>query len=196
MERVEENAIVLDFLSSGKATDRSPFKKEPIAQVIGTNFYTLLEVVPKKDEKGEYKQLAQQEEVYIGKEERDKIHFIKKRIKYNELTSLASSELEPIVRKLVEKQEKRFVDFFNNAQSISTRQHQLELLPKIGKKLMWEILEEREKEPFKDFDDIKNRIRSIPSPRDIIVERILEEIKGDTKYYLFTAHPPREQHRF
>ncbi len=192
MERIEENAIVLDYLAEGKAAERAQLRKEAVAQVLGTNWYTLLEIVPKMDEKGGYRKLAQQEEVYIGKGERDKVHFIKKRIMYEELTALASSELETSVQKLVKAQEKRFVDFFNNCQAISVRQHQLELLPKIGKKLMWEIIEAR-KTPFVSFEDIKNRVKNMPNPEDIVTDRILAEIKAKEKYYIFTAHPPKEE---
>jgi len=192
MERIEENAIVLDYLAEGKAAERAQLRKEAVAQVLGTNWYTLLEIVPKMDEKGRYMKLAQQEEVYIGKGERDKVHFIKKRIMYEELTALASSELETSVQKLVKAQEKRFVDFFNNCQAISVRQHQLELLPKIGKKLMWEIIEAR-KTQFTSFEDIKNRVKNMPNPEDIITDRILAEIKAKEKYYIFTAHPPKEE---
>jgi len=191
MERIEENAIVLDYLAEGKAVERAQLRKEAVAQVLGTNWYTLLEIVPKMDEKGGYMKLAQQEEVYIGKGERDKVHFIKKRIMFEDLTALASSELETTVRKLVKAQEKRFIDFFNNCQAISVRQHQLELLPKIGKKLMWEIIEAR-KMPFASFEDIKSRVKNMPNPADIITDRILAEIKAKEKYYIFTAHPPKE----
>jgi putative nucleotide binding protein len=191
MERIEEKAIVLDYLAEGKAVERAQLRKEAVAQVLGTNWYTLLEIVPKMDEKGGYMKLAQQEEVYIGKGERDKVHFIKKRIFFEDLTALASSELETTVVKLVKEQEKRFIDFFNNCQAISVRQHQLELLPKIGKKLMWEIIDAR-KTPFTSFEDIKSRVKNMPNPADIITDRILAEIKAKEKYYIFTAHPPKE----
>ena len=41
----------------------------------------------------------------------------------------------------------------------------LHLLPGIGKKLMWEVLTEREKKPFESFADISQRIKSIPHPK-------------------------------
>jgi putative nucleotide binding protein len=64
----------------------------------------------------------------------------------------------------------------------------LHLLPGIGKKLMWEILEEREKRPFESFQDISERIRAIPHPDQMIIKRILEEIENpDVKYHLFTS---------
>ncbi len=204
MERVEEYGIVIDYLREGPVSAAPPFTKIPMAQILGETFFTLLEVVPKKEEKTdaqgikrmEYKALTLGERVYIGKGERDKIHYIKRRIKYGELTNFAASELAPVVQKLVKEQEKRFIEFFNKSDSITTRQHQLELLPKIGKKLMWEILDERRKGPFQSFEDIKTRVKNMPNPESIIVDRILNEIKGESKYYLFTAHPPDEENEF
>ena len=191
MEKIEENAIVLDYMPEGRG-GRPPFTKEPMAQVIGTNYFTLLEVVPKKDEAGTYIKLEPHSEVYIGRGEREKVHFIKRRIEYSSLTPVAEAEVEIIVRKVVEEQAQRFVDFFNKAQPITTRQHQLELLPKVGKKLMWEILSERNKKPFDSFDNIKLRVKNMPNPEEVRVERILEELKGLTKRYIFTATPPSE----
>jgi len=64
----------------------------------------------------------------------------------------------------------------------------LHLLPGIGKKLMWEIIEEREKKPFESFEDISHRIKTIPHPDKMILNRILEEIQDpNVKYHLFTS---------
>ena len=64
----------------------------------------------------------------------------------------------------------------------------LHLLPGIGKKLMWEILEERNKKPFADFADISTRIKSIPHPEKMIQARIIEELQDkDVKYHVFTT---------
>jgi putative nucleotide binding protein len=64
----------------------------------------------------------------------------------------------------------------------------LHLLPGIGKKLMWEILEERNKKPFASLADISARIKSIPHPEKMIQARILEELEvKETKYHVFTT---------
>ncbi len=180
----EEYAIILDFLPEGKPTD---IKKEPIAQAVGVKYFILLELVPKRNI-----YLEPLEKVYIGRGFREKIEYIKKRIKYDELTSLAKDTLEEAVGKIIEEDEKRFVNFFNNAKPINVRIHQLELLPGIGKRLLHEILEERKKKPFESFKDIKERVKSIPDPKKIILERILMEIKGEErsgklKWRLFVA---------
>ena len=136
----EESAIVLDFLPNGYPYDDRPmFMKTPIAQAIGKNHFVILELVPKKGV-----HLQPYEEVYIGEGKRDKIHHIIGKIPTSKLTSTAKSELEFVIKDVVTKNEKKFVDFFNKAQPLSTRMHQIELLPGLGKKHMWQIIENRE----------------------------------------------------
>ena len=43
--KAEDYVVVLDFLPRGKG---SSFKAEPLAQVLGLEYFTLLEVVPKE----------------------------------------------------------------------------------------------------------------------------------------------------
>ena len=86
---------------------------------------------------------------------------------------------------MVKKNEKKFVDFFNNAQPINARRHQIELIPGIGKKHMWEIIKAREEKPFESFEDIKNRIKLMPDPEKAIVKRLLLELEGTEKHNLF-----------
>ncbi len=184
----EDYAVVLDFLPNGYPNDTRPmFQREPIAQAIGTSSFALLELVPKK---GVF--LQPHEKVYIGPDKRDKIHHIAGRIPYSKLTSTAKAELEFVVHDIVVKNESRFVKFFNNAGPLTTRMHQLELLPGLGKKRMWEILDERSIEPFKSFDDIKERIKLIPDPDKLITKRILKEIMQEQKHYLFVAQKEKE----
>ena len=179
----EEQAIVLDFLPNGYPFDTRPLhKKSAIAQAIGKEYFVLLELVPKK---GIF--LTAHEEVYIGEGKRDKIHHIIGKITPDRLTETAKSELNYIMEELVIKNEPRFVEFFNKAQPINMRRHQIELLPGIGKKHMNEILEEREKAPFTSFKDIKERVKLIPDPEKAVIKRILQELQGEEKYSLFTS---------
>ena len=182
----EETAIVLDFLPKGKSSAHKP---EPLAQVLGKRFFTLLEVVPKAD-------LKIMEEVSIGKEERDKIEFIKKRVTYKELTSTSVAEINKAIEKIIHDDNQRFLDFFNKSGSISIRMHQLELLPGLGKKHMLDLLDERKKKPFESFEDIEKRIKLMPNPVQTIVKRILMELQeDDLKHYIF-ARPPYQERGF
>ena len=177
----EERAVVLDFLQNGYPFDTRPMhRKTPIVQALGINHFVLLELVPKKEVF-----LQPHKEVYIGEGKREEIHHIIGRINFEKLTETAKFSLEVIVKDLVEKNEKRFVDFFNTASPINTRRHQLELLPGIGKKHMWEILEQRKEKLFESFEDIKQRVRLLPNPKNAIIKRIIMDIKGEEKHKLF-----------
>lgn len=178
----EEQAIVLDFLPNGYPFDTRPSHlKSAIVQAIGKERFTLLELVPKK---GIF--LQPNEDVYIGEAKRDKVHHINGKIPYDKMTQTAKSEMEHVVRELVHTHEQKFVEFFNKAQPLSTRMHVMELLPGVGKKHMWEIVEERQREPFKNFDDIKKRVKLMPDPEKVIQKRIMQELTGTEKHLLFT----------
>jgi putative nucleotide binding protein len=103
------------------------------------------------------------------------------------LTSFAKTELEKVVENLIKNNEKRFVDFFNRAGPISPRLHSLELLPGIGKKHLWRIIEERKKKKFESFEDIQKRIKMLPDVKRMIQKRILEELKGTERNRLFVG---------
>ncbi len=181
-KKLEDYAYVIDFLPYGHPDDKRPIhKREPLAQLVGENYFTLLEVSIKKD-----KSPLIMDRLYIGKGERDIVNKIKRKLRYDDLTPAAKSELPYVLEHIVKQNEQKYVEFFNKAESITTRLHQLELLPGIGKKTMWAILEERKKEPFKNFDDIAKRVR-IAHPAKLIVSRIIYELKNpDVKYRLFT----------
>ncbi|MEK6922571.1 MAG: DUF655 domain-containing protein [Nanoarchaeota archaeon] len=177
----EEKAITLDFLPNGYPFDTRPmFKKTPIAQALGNDHFILLELVPKK---GVF--LQPYEGVYVGEGKRDKIHHVVGKIPYEKLTETAKGELDFVIKDLVEKNEKRFVDFFNTAGPINTRRHQLELLPGVGKKHMWEIIEKRQEKSFESFADIKERIKLLPDPKNAVIKKIISDLKGEDKHRLF-----------
>jgi len=173
----EKYAIILDYLPYGYPLEK---KMIPIAQAIGTKNLVLLQLVPRRGVS-----LKPKEKVYIGEGKRDKIYYILGRLPKEKLTENAKLQIEDFVKKLVEEREKEFVDFFNNAEAINTRVHQLELLPGFGKKHTDEILKEREKEKFKSFEDIKKRIPSLPDPKKSIEKRILGELIETQRHNLF-----------
>ena len=177
----EETAIVLDFLPHGYPFEgRAGQISTPIVQALGEKHFILLELVPKKGIG-----LQPNDKVYIGEGKRDKVHHINGRLSADKLTSTANAEMEFVVGELVKQNEQKYLEFFNKAQPLSTRMHSIELIPGMGKKRMWEILEERRGEPFTSFADFKKRIKLLPDPEKAIVRRIIEEIKTEQKHYLF-----------
>jgi putative nucleotide binding protein len=173
----EDYAIVLDYLPYGYPLAG---KMTPIVQAIGEKNLSLLELVPRRG-----LTLAPKEKVYIGPDKRDKIYYIAGRLPKDKITETAKIQLHEFVEKLVAEQEKKYVDFFNNAPAINTRLHQIELLPGFGQKHTREILEAREKKPFKSFEDMKARVSNLPDPKKAIEKRILGELLERQRFNLF-----------
>jgi putative nucleotide binding protein len=59
------------------------------------------------------------------------------------------------------------------------------LLPGLGKKHMWEIVEQRKDKDFESFADIKKRVKLMPDPKKAIIKRILDELNGKEKHRIF-----------
>ncbi len=178
----EDYAYVLDYLPRGRVgAGGAHFRVEPTVQLIGEAYFTLLEARVRAGSSFDLHEM-----VYIGKDRpRDKILHVIGRVHYDDLTSTAKSELPSVLETIVLSHEKKFVEFFNIAQAITPRMHALELIPGIGKKYMWKIIEEREKRPFTSFQDIQKRT-GIPDPAKKVVNRIQEELSGRSKYKIFT----------
>ncbi|MBS3072067.1 DUF655 domain-containing protein [Candidatus Pacearchaeota archaeon] len=173
----EDYAMVLDFLPYGYPMGK---RTSSIAQAIGLKTLVLLELVPRRGI-----QLVQKEKVYIGPEKRDKIYYIAGKVPSDKLTETAKIQLQEFIENFVGEQEKRFIDFFNNAQPINTRLHQLELLPGFGHKHTEEVLNARKEKNFESFADIKARVKSIPDPRKAIEKRLMEELLEKQRFNIF-----------
>jgi putative nucleotide binding protein len=177
-KRYERHAYVLDLLR-GRVGNR-PYRAEALIQVVGEDYFTLLEAVVRENTI-----LKPHDRVYVGKDAREEVAYIIGRIGYDDLTTTAKMELATAVEMIVLHSERKFIKFFNTAQAITPRMHSLELIPGIGKKYMWQILDEREKSAFKSFEELQQRI-NIPKPSKLIAKRIIEELAGESKYRLFT----------
>lgn len=180
----DEYVRILDFLPRGKM-GVPPHKRKPLAQAVGEDYFSLLEIIPRKETI-----LNPEERVYIGEKDRNKVDHIERRIKYNWLTPTAKSELCTALEFIIKDKEEKFINFYNTVGVITTRQHRLDLLPRIGRKHRQDILAERRKGLFKNFQDMQKRVVNIPSPVKVLAERIIQELKGGEKYHLFV--PIRE----
>ena len=175
----EATGVVLDFLPHGRTSDDRPqYEKDPLGFVLDYDDFTLYEFIAESDAN-----------VSIG----DRIDvasgdFVTRysEIEYDELPGGAQSELAYVIEDIVEEQQQRFVDFYNDAQPITLRLHQLNLLPGIGKKLRNNILDERKRQPFESFEDLESRIGGLHNPKEVLVDRIMEELReDDLKYRIF-----------
>lgn len=179
-KRYEEYAYVLDFLPRGRPGSRPTYRAGALVQVVGEQYFTLLEAIVK-----EGVTLKLYDRVYVGKENREEITYIIGRIGYDELTATAKMELPGVIERIVLNRESWFINFFNTAQAITPRMHAMELIPGIGKKYMWQVINERERKPFESFKDLQERT-NLPNPAKLLTKRILEELSGESKYRLFT----------
>ena len=122
----EEYIIILDYLKFGYVNPEKPNAHgKPIAQAIGVDKFTLIEVTPKGID------LDIHDKVYIGSGKRDKVNRVRK------------------------------------------------------------------KEPFKSFEDLKERVPLLGDPVDMLAKRVRLELdtttvkRGKNKYYMFTPIPSK-----
>jgi len=176
--KYEEHAYVLDFVERGKST--TVRGREGIIIVgLGEDRLTLLEILGVPDSTFEVG-----ERIFIGKEGRTKVLSVLGKMDYNRISTSAQSEMPSVVEKIISQNEKRFIQYLNNAQPLTPRIHALELIPGIGKTYMKVMLDEREKTPFTDFNDLQNRV-GLKEPIKQLTKRIVEEITGETRMNLF-----------
>ncbi|MCL5732691.1 MAG: DUF655 domain-containing protein [Candidatus Thermoplasmatota archaeon] len=181
---MEEYAYVIDYLPQGRSEDKG-YRKTPLVLAVGETEFKLLEIIPKENAV-----ITIGDRIYIGKEPklRDKVLSVKRRISYADLTSAAQNELPFVLEGIVNKREQDFIKFFNEAESINARMHSLELLPGLGNKTMWTIIEERKKKPFASFQDLADRVKTIHNPQKMVASRIVQELQERyEKHKLFVA---------
>ncbi len=175
-------AVVLDYLPHGRPDDTRPqYQKETLAYALEEQTFGLLELTLTDEA-----DVGIVDRVAVGPEpDAAEIESVTQ-IDFDALSRSAVSELEYAVEAIIEGDEQRFVDFYNNAQPISLRLHQLNLLPGIGKKLRNKIIDERKRGPFESFEELSERVGGLHRPKEVIAERILEELRDDDlKYKLF-----------
>jgi putative nucleotide binding protein len=177
-------AAVLDVLPHGRSDDDRPqHQKEPLAYALGVDEFHIYEL-----------SLDDTDDIAFG----DRIDLTEfgrlTEVDFEDLPSGARQELEYAVEEIVEADERRFVDFYNDAQPITLRLHQLNLLPGIGKKLRNTILDERKRNPFESFEDLEDRVSGLHNPREVLIERIQEELRDDDlKYRIFVRRSEQSE---
>jgi len=188
---LEDYAYVLDVVRRWVEDRRSGTMKEHvIVYAIGDKNFTLLELTPKPNV-----ELEIGEKVYIGKDlkKRTKINKVRRKVFYDDLSDIAKESLPSVLEKIIKDQEHRFIHFINTAGPLNIRTHKLELIPGIGKKAAAQIVEEREKDPFKSFEDLKSRIKGLQDPIKMFKERILKEMLEEELKIRISTHYQKKQ---
>lgn len=118
-----------------------------------------------------------------------------RQLTYEALSHDAQDRLEPTIESIITQNEQRFIGFYNDAQPISLRRHQLDLLPTIGEGRREAIMRERERRPFEDFTDLETRVDGLTTPHAILAERIITEHRSENvKYALFVDRSSPDHH--
>lgn len=185
---MEDFAYILDYLPKGRPDD--PRRRDPVAYGLGEKNFVLLEIVPRPNVT-----MLVGDRVALQRDVPDSpVDHVRGRVRFEEMTHAAQSELPFVIEQAVKAQEERFLRFYNDAGPITLRMHQLELLPGLGKKLMMAILDEKKKGgPFKGFRDMDTRVKALHAPEKLIANRILGEIQNPSeKYHLFALPPVSE----
>jgi len=175
--------VILDILLHGHPEEDKPsWSKTPIAQVLTFPDFVLYEVKCNRD--SEIK--IQEKNTYEVFMVQNKLKEVLKKIDYKDLTNTSKALIQPILEKEILNYEEEFLNFFNNSTSITPRMHSLKLLPGIGQKHMWEIIEARNRQKFTTFQDITDRT-SLSHPTKQLAQRIIKELQREgIKYYLFS----------
>ncbi|TFH29745.1 MAG: DUF655 domain-containing protein [Promethearchaeota archaeon] len=176
--------FVLDILQHG-GVDKAGHSWHPISQVIEVPSYRLLEVNLNKKLIPDL--ILNQKILYQGTED-SPLGRVNKVLKYDDLTLASITTLQSVLETYVKENEKIFVEFINSAGPITLKRHSLEILPGVGKKIMWEIINFREKHPFTSFKEIRENVPGF-KPVEVIAKRIIEELSDeDQKRFLFVKH--------
>ncbi len=176
--KYEEYAYVLDYESKGRSkTVRG--REGIIITAVGEERLTLLEILGSENSIFEIG-----EKIYIGKEGRTKVESVLGKLEYDNISGTAQNEVRGVVESIVTDNEKRFVDYVNNAQPLTPRKHALELIPGIGKTYLKLILEQISRNKFSSYQDMEERA-GLKDPIHHITKRIMEEITGETQFHLF-----------
>lgn len=181
---------VLDILQHG-GVDKAGHQWHPIAQIVEASRFQLYEMVLNKSAITEIKL---QQKIVISDESKY-FERVQRKIKYTDLTPASSSTLDLVVEQYVSDNETRFIEFINKSGPITIKRHSLEILPGIGKKLMWSIINCRENPPFKSYEDLHSRVPGF-KPVETFTKRIIAEISdSDLKHYLFIKQRRKEFRR-
>jgi len=179
-----EHAVVLDHLPYGRPDDDRPQHQKPeIAYAVGEEQFDLFELT-----------LVDGADMSIGDRivvapdaDRDLVDRYRE-IDHSDLSRGAEQELEYVIEEIVDRHPQRFLDYFNDAQPLTLRLHQLNVLPGIGDKLRDDVLESRKRQgPFESFEDLEERISGLHNAKGVVVERIIEELTEDVKYRAFVG---------
>jgi putative nucleotide binding protein len=153
-------------------TERPPDRDEEesrYVQTVGESRFALLELAVDANT-----DLSPGDRVAVESEDSIGVH---RRLTYRTLTQAAQDRLEETIEEIIADNKQRFIDFYNNAQPIGLRKHQLDVLAGIGDTRRERIIDERRQGAFTDFADLEARVDSLHDPPALLVKCVLTELR-------------------
>lgn len=186
------DVYLLDILQHG-GVDQAHHAWDPIAQILVLPDFELYEVTLNKNKISDLS-LEEKYAFDIGKE----ALFIKvnKKLDQGDITPASEKSIPQVIRNYVVSHEERFINFLNKVGPITIKRHYLEVLPGVGKKLMHEILDQRNNSPFQNYEEVHSRVPGF-RPVEVFTKRIIEELEiSDLKHRLFVRRKkPNQEHQ-
>ena len=162
--------------------------KGTLIQAIGSKHFSLLELMTEGS--ADFKLL---EEISLQKSDNSNRFKIIERATYEKLTRIAENQLDEAIAQIITLNEKRMIEFLNNAPPINIRLHSLQLIKGIGPMARNKIMKSRKEKEFVTFEDFAERTR-ISDVQKLLKERIFLEITADNeRYYLFARRPAKKR---
>lgn len=157
--------------------------EQPLVQAIDTSGFRLLAVAV-----SDASTLSWGDRLYIGPGTWDRVRDIERQLTYQWLTPAVQRVLALTVAAIVRRNEVRFIEVFNTTALDDLNDHPLALLPGLARDCWETLISERAQRRFTDFADLTARVDCLEHPYELLVERILVELRtGDESYHWLTA---------
>jgi putative nucleotide binding protein len=181
MQEVIEADDWLLVLAVGTTT---PFESpQPLVQAVGTTTFALVDVTVT-----DASALDRDDRLYVGPGAWDRVIGIERRLTYHELTPAVKAVLATTVEQIIRRNDRRFIEAFNTTIFEDRDGHPLDLLPGLSADCQGAIVAERSQRRFADAADLTARVACCEQPWDLLVERVLLELRsGEDTYRWLTA---------
>jgi putative nucleotide binding protein len=171
----------LVVLGVGKST---PFESaQPLVQALGTTTFALVDVTVT-----ETSDLAQGERLYIGPGAWDRVVSIDRHLTTQQLSPAVRPVLAQTVERIIRHNQQQFIEYYNTTMLADRDEHPLALLSGLSPECRREIVAARRQRRFTDVADLMERVDCLDQPWDLLVERVLLELRdGEDTYRWLTA---------
>jgi putative nucleotide binding protein len=174
----EEWLIVL----ATQASSSSP-SDHSLVQGVGTKAFPLVDVTVSNAS-----DLSWGDRLYVGPGAWDRVQQIERQLTCQQLSPAVQGVLWPTVAGIIRRNERRFIEYFNTTTLDGLASHPLSLLPSLSAECREAIIAARHERRFADFNNLTARVDCLEQPRELLVERVLFELRaGEDTYHWLTA---------